>query len=752
MSTPTLTNASSLEVQPTVESAPTTLSTLTGDVAVTTSEAQPYRLPPLAGSDLSDFLQRPVRIASTTLASTDVALSGITSFDPWSLFLGNTAVARKTANFVYVRGSIQVIAIVSVPRGAYGRYVISCVPNGGPGVGPIVHNVQSCLAGDYSQMLDLDEPDDMAFQLPFVWQYQYAKISGTESLGGMWTVNVYCLAPVATAIDGGVASVNIRWFANLMPDYEMSGAQFQSRKLVANQALKEMAPKLYSTIGEGKGSAMVGKMAHLAELASMVPVIGPMAATVGAAGRIAEAGLAWFGFTRETAESAPQPTIARACTNLSHVDGQDTSDYASLTMMSEVSIDSRLVGGREEDILANASFDMRWVLVGQCTWTAANPTGTTLEQMAVSPMVGLVTGGKFVPTAAGYRGLSFGAWRGDMEYLLCIPRSSFQRGSIQVTWMPRGSTGYTGDPTNIVRNIIHNIEDGDLQFTVGFASDRPYLGTQFMDMTGILSTDNYNGLLNIDVLNPLLSQTAVSSITMSLFARAKNMDFQRPIEVVSSVNGGGITSSDLTVDVTFQGKTRYVDFIPSAEEPTDKLYWGERILSMRAMMQKPTRITAQAALSGVNIPCPAPLPNGGSSYFTHASHLTAPFVGVASSERYKVFIDGLTGGPPLVAFTKTTTGERLITQIPNLATVQSASNGCAEASLPYYTPRGYVFPRNNGFASTGNPDFARLSLVRGTADWAIYYSYGPDIRIAEFKTIPAITFASAGTATKFFTT
>lgn len=760
MNSVNLVNASQSDQQE-VKTSEVTVSPTIGDVVspveTLVNKETDRKFQSLTDGNLGDFLERPVLIRTTTLTQADTVFATSDVFEPWGLFLANPAVQRKTFNFSYINGTIQVIGVVSFPKGSYGRYVLTCVPSGGPELKTTNPHVYNCMQGDYHCSIDIAEAEDMAVQLPFIWQYDYASLFDTDVPDGMWNLRVYCLAPVRTGITGGITTGTIKWYANLMPGYELVVPRYQGkRKLVANHALKHLAPGLHEAIGEGKGSKMAGDVARMAERASSIPVIGAMASTVGAAARIAEIGLSWFGFTRETHESAPMPTINRICTNVAHLDGQDTADVASLTLMSEISIDPTLVNGHPEDILSNVDFFSRWTIIGSGTWSTTAVSGDPILDFYVSPSYagGTIAGAQF--TTAGYYGLPFSYWRGDMEYMLTFPISSFHRGSVSVLWIPASNTPIPAlDHTNITHNFTYNIEMGeDLQFSVGYCRDKPYTKNSIiLSSSTIIPVGNTNGYIVVKVLNPLRAQAAVASVNVTLLARAKNMDFAVPRDAFTLY---GATADTITMpsQIIYQGKVKEVTLVPAGPMfPSDKLFFGEKIESLRALMQKPCRLYASDTMDAVNFPSPPPVCSGmvNPYLWTYATHLTDPFVGYSASERYKFFAKpGVGGGIMSVGKVERSIAAVATNIVNNICPItQVATNLGGEVTVPYYTPKKYVVPTRG--SGTTTQMMTRFKTCGTPTALSVYYSLGPDIRIAMFREIPTLSF-NAGAATPFFAT
>jgi len=558
-------------------------------------------------------------------------------------------------------------------------------------------------------------------------------------------------------------------YANLMPGYELVVPHFQSRKLKANAAMKQHAPAVHAAIGEGRGSKMAGMVASAAESLSTLPVIGSFAATAGAVARGAESVLSWFGFTREFDERMPIPVTQRSITNVAHVDGTDPSDLAALMSANEVSIDPTLNGFASEDCLALADFMSRWVLVDTFVWSSADPSMRWLSSVPVTPsycrQFAEEDGDNLFLTTAGYVGLPFSYWRGTMEYLIIIPVSKFHRGALQLVWTPLGAALDGTDVTNVSLNVIFDVsENVDREVVVGFARENPVLhNTIITDRVPIVDLGSTNGTLHFRVINPLVAQASTASTSVFVFARGKNVQFgvprdslryideaplPNPLEVllydqvVLQAKGALGDDSDL-------GVARTVLVPESGTYPSDKILFGEEIVSIRALLQKPSliRMLSFAPATNIVLPMYFTMPGrdwdgGAQRVWTWSAYYRAPFLGFAGSERVKMIPNSPCYLGASRAHVDVNPPVDILSTVPTMAPVTfCGANIGAEFVIPYYHDRKFLLSREVIQRNEPGPKillFARSIDIAQPQQVEVFHCLGPDVRATCFRQLPAV--------------
>lgn len=737
-------------------------------------------------TDLGDFLSRPVEIGTYSLSATDTPLTALSGMlFPWLLFLSNPAVQAKTATYSYVNARLQLIFVAAVPGNSYGSYVFSAVPNGR--YNPITDSIGSvmppaqCLQVDHHVRLDCAASENLVLELPWVWPFDVGDLSEVPT---MWSLYATTLAPLQTAIPGGVTVGSVRVLAALAPGYQLIVPRFQGKIHTSAHSgftptghTKRLAPLAHAVqvaaglvksheVGHHGGPAegVAGAVQGVASALSGVPVIGEYAGSIAKVAAKAKSLFHHFGFSREYAEVAPTPIVSRSVTNVARTDADDRSDVADFLAPGEISTDPRLVGSLPEDQGSSAAFFSRWTAVDSFTWTAAATAGTVLGTTPVTPYLSTGTGVSYDLTSGGYYGLPFSKWRADMEYLLILPVSKLHRGSLQVIWNNGLQSTIPTAPTNLTLNLIIDVSDGgDYQFGVGFAQDKPFLDAYiYTGATSIYAFNALNGMISFMVMNPLQSQNSVAPVIGTIFARVRpEAQFTVPRNRIFIPDN---TSIVLPTDLVYQGATgdgepeedrAHTLVAPSGPYPTGDLLYPAETLSPRALMQKPSLMyridaTGLPGISPFYMPLHIPLPNfssfnhlanadallqGYGMQFTWSGHFLACFVGVAASSRWKI-IPSFQAWCGAMCFEDGSSSAK-ISGWNSLApySYSGPTQGC-EFVVPYnqaekFTPTCVQRGVENRRDLLVCQDDAFLSVTN-----AVFYSLGPDIRLAPFRFTP----------------
>jgi len=729
---------------------------------------------------LGDFLSRLTEISQVTIDETDLYLTSVVTLDPWTLFLANPAVMDKTKNFSLIRGVLEVVIVSAMPGSCYGSYCWSALADGMRTVNDVDSDrtlaAENCMQVDHYTRVDCANSENCVLQLPWIWPYDYAQVSTGPD--GMWSLNLICLSPIGSGLDGGLTTGTFKVYARLLPGYELVIPHYEGKRKGALAQSSSLS--FLGKPGEHKVSNAAKTVASVASALSVVPVIGEFAAVAGvAAGAVAQIA-DWFGFTREGDERHPLPTVTRSVTNVAHVDGMDSSEMAALSISNSISIDPTLVGGTELDVMSNASLFSRWTVVSQHAWSPSDEAGSNLLSLPVTPFFGRGSGGYIRFPVAGYVGLPFNFWRGDMEYLVVIPVSKFHRGSLQIYWSPYGSgaaTSVTNTTLNMILDVSTNVEQ---EFVVGYARDRPYLQKAFCTNDVLITQPTFsNGFLNFRVVNPLISQSSTAAVNILIFARAgANMDFAFPWTVTAYPFSGTYKFTQMPFGLSYEGgalgdeqsaeQTTCSLVESSGAYPGKEILWGENVSSVRALMQKPSRVLWASPTVPTNGSYRFPLLGMTTNYefstgleftpyFTYQGWYRVLFTGIACSERFKfmsraeVFI----GVAPVYV-------PAVLTSVPPVSGLVSSINPMSatgpgsgyEVSVPYYNSEKYLLCRRsyNPLKLQGQYRYNLITIATKASaivpEIVVYHSYGPDIRVNCFRQVPLVRFTDGSASTQ----
>jgi len=403
-------------------------------------------------------------------------------------------------------------------------------------------------------------------------------------------------------------------------------------------------------------------------------------------------------------------------------------------------------------------------MVSANVFTTSMVPGDTVFRIPITPMFGFEPfPGEMSFMPAGYIALPFEWWRADMEYKIVIPVSSFHRGAVQVIYSPNNES-FTGDVTNVSLNVIYDVVAGeDHEFRVNYCSPRPFLHTQLVsDSIPIKPYVSASmGFLTMRVVNALVAQTEGANTIVYVFARAKNLQVGVPRDTIVFAEAGSLVSAPFREGVILQGAlgdetkmNREHELVPGGG-PIDasSQYFGEQILSVRGLMQKPSQedgidasdeqftVTALGTYPG----CTQLATFGGPTMWTWSGHFAAMFTGVAASERIKVF-----PGVDCWAGAWRTQNPYVFTESETVGTTAPMTfcgqNKGFEFTIPYYSAQRFVRTWSPPDLTSEGPKTRVLIThppsVEGPLDVVAYTSLGPDIRLTCFRQVPRVKFVA----------
>lgn len=551
----------------------------------------------------TDVFNRDLLLTRVDITNADTPFINLVGFFPcFEAYLNNTFVQNHVYGYKFYRGDLVLKFNLVTPGSCFGAYVIQALCDGY--VNPVSSGIDdqgmddihtSC--SDVFGILNCETGNSVELRLPFVNPYECAPTAGVLStpLGNsvMWRILVWPLTPVTSTI-ATTALGQITCFAH------MENPVFEVQKFQGKDAFKkslEKGEKKQGTVGRiasttAKVAAAVTNVAPF-----LAPFTGPLAIGMGAVATIADI----FGFTRESSPLMPNPLVSRLTSSLAPIDGSDPSDPIALANGNAVSIDPRIGGGEGEDPMSFGSLFERWTLVRSFSISKATPVGGVYN-IPVTPTLPGVTLGRAFHTVAGYVGLPFSYWSGDMEYLIYIPSSANVKGSLQVFWdpavFPTIATTYVSDPTVYLSGTMIDLCGSSATYLkVDMAGQVTAKLNEPVYETGTTRSIDYcNGslafYLNAEVTTP---RTDGVPVTVLIFARGgKNMKFHVPKALTTY---GGSTSSVTTVNTTFrlQGlrefdptvESTHVDLTDSTQlAPVVQINYGEDIASCRGLAQK----------------------------------------------------------------------------------------------------------------------------------------------------------------------
>ena len=576
-------------------------------------------------SDLGNFLGRPVRIAEYNWA---VGGGFFHRFNPWQLFLDNARVREKTANFELFRSKLHVKMVVSGTGFHYGRALVSYNPlYGRDEVTTQRAFLQSDLVAASQKPHFFINPTTNAggqLDLPFFYPDNYLSLTRGSDIDEMGEVTIKSFDSLRHA-NGGTGNVTVTVYA------------WASDVVLAMPTSINLASPLFTpqsgkmNSGDEYGKGIISKpataIARAAGHLTSVPAIAPYArATQMTAMAIGDVATHW-GYSRPAIVSdivkfKPNPTG-----NMANTDAAEALSRLTLDSKQEITIDSRTVGLDGEDQMDVARFCQRESYLDTFTMDETQNPDTLLWNSKVTPVLFRTEGSpsastELHPTPMAMMSVPFERWQGSIKFRFQIVKSNFHKGRLLVRWDPR-SHGSVIEYNTAYSRVVDLGEEDDFEICIGWGQKEPFLDLSEMSSlffnppytsTARYPSDNnsqFNGVLEIAVLNSLVSPAISSPISINVFVSAcDDIKFGQPAgeklsqfslfrEVVARSTAftpqSGEISDGLAIAGTSEGATDVpvgADSIAPIAKTTEvadqtmNVFFGESVSSLRQLFRR----------------------------------------------------------------------------------------------------------------------------------------------------------------------
>lgn len=553
-------------------------------------------------TNLGNFMERPVRIQSIQW---DVGTNTFVTFDPWYLFFNDPTMRSKLARYELLKANLNVKVVVTGTPFHYGRALMS--------YSPLPNRDETLRFGDAAEyliresqkphiFLDPTENSGGEMVLPFFWDKDYLSITRGD-IPEMGRLNMRSFQTLKHANDGDdPVTISVYAWAS---DVELTMPTAQDP--FVSQSME---------YGQGIISKPATAVAKIAGMLSSLPQIGPFAlATQMGASSVAKIAQL-FGFCRTPILSSIQLYKPIPQGNLANVDAPEAVSKLSLDSKQELSIDPRITGLAAEDELSACAFSNRESYVTRFGWDTApitgdvdallwntyvtptmyaKRTGTTVDQLHLTPMA--------------HMSQMFDHWQGSITFRFVVVASKYHKGRLLFRFDPN-STGPVDFASNYSR-VVDIAEERDFEITLGWAQALAFLNVATISgdnvpygITKLPSNagDFYNGILEVNVLNKLVSPSVDSPVEVLVFARmnedcvfakpdgAKMAELNYFPEVVPVVPPPPVFDSQ---SQEFQGKPEAEHALqPIADSSPDNqsalVYFGEVVPSLRCLFKRYT--------------------------------------------------------------------------------------------------------------------------------------------------------------------
>lgn len=548
---------------------------------------------------LADFFARPVKLATYNWVVNDVS-PFFQTIDPWTLFLSNPRVSNRISNYANFSGNLHVKFVVNGNSFFYGRLMADYFPLRSYDNYSDTTGLSTLTLTQASQRMhiyiDPCESQGGEMLLPFVWFADKVNL-GTAEYANLGTLYIRQMQGLKHA-NGASGTINISMFM-WMTDVKLSMPTSVDIPVISAQG------GTYDEYGSGPVSDLAFAAGRSAGMLSKIPIIGRYAKAtsmaMGAMGNIAKI----FGYSRPPIICDYTEVRPSYVGRLAICSGGDTAVKLTVDPKQELSIDPSIVGIGRDDELSIESIVTKESYLTAVPWTVAATSGTCIFALRVGQAWQRAAPVYYLP-AVTYASLPFKFWKGTMVYRFQIVASGYHKGRLLIVWDPIGHAGLP--ETNIqYSKIVDLADERDFTFEVGYGSNTGWLpvtalGAGPYQFTGPYTANatGFNGSIAVYVLNELTTpnSTANNDISINVFmAGCKDYRLAVPTSttIVSFTPPGNLIPQAGTFEEVSEdnknapqnpdAKETIAHCIPTDDE-TDKVYFGESIVSFRTLIKR----------------------------------------------------------------------------------------------------------------------------------------------------------------------
>lgn len=569
-------------------------------------------------SDLGNFLNRPIRESAQSWV---VGQPFFYKFNPWSKFCENTFITDKIKNFELLRMKLHVKVVISGTKFHYGRCLTSYNPYIKGDQVTVNRNFiqQDLISASQKPHFFLNPTKNTGGELclPFFYDKNFLSIPGADwdDMGEI-VISSFGNLLHSNAGDDPVTITTYIWAEDVVLTIPTSSeppllAQSGRRGAKMSSSDKKNDISANDEYGQGIISKPASAIAKAAGALSQLPIIGPyMTATqIGANGVSKVAQI--FGYSRPNIVTDIVPYKPMPTGNLANIDAADASLKLTLDSKAEVTVDSRTVGLDGTDEMGISDYCKRESYLTSFAWTPGESPDTLLWNTRVLPMQLDNVNSEIHMTPLAHMATAFEQWQGSLKFRFQVVKSDFHKGRILARWDPNSLTSDVQYNTNYSR-VVDIAETDDFEIVVGWGQSQPWkscglpydTGSNFSESQRLLANaDQGNGVLELAVLNDLVSPSIDAPISINVFVSAcddfklagpKNINFNSyhlfPLPEALEAQSGkpNVETGDLTMSdkPTSSGEVMEIASKSDPEDATYLVYYGDPPCSIRELCKR----------------------------------------------------------------------------------------------------------------------------------------------------------------------
>lgn len=461
---------------------------------------------------LEDYLSRPIKIQSGTLAATDSPTT-FTSYNVYTPAIADDMFADKLRGVYTFRATTVVTIQINATRFQQGRYILAFLPTcGSLATNYLMHRSTKCEITQLSHInMDINCETEGQLTIPHVSALPaFSWDTGTNGEGSPGLIFLYPYRPLESSAGSLTCDYSI-WLHYI--DIEIQGMSVSQGSWEAQMARggkkgKDLLTKEVTT--DRPLSTALSVVTEVASALSSVPLLSTIATpTSWITGALAKAAFTW-GWSKPLLLEKPMRVVRLPFPYMGNSDAHDSSQPLSLTVNNHVDV----VPGFASTDMDELSIDYiksipSWF--NYFTWTTARASGYQLNSHIVSPFISF-------PLSDGYNDLLhhppvsylcylFRYWRGSLTYTLKFTKTEFHSGRMAIYFYPCDEWTKVAPAFSTIRSeyapkvIVDLRECNEITFSVPYVNNRNWSYTS--------SAKYATGWLYYVVLDPLVAPANV---------------------------------------------------------------------------------------------------------------------------------------------------------------------------------------------------------------------------------------------------
>lgn len=587
------------------------------NTTVPTDPDPTFNLASNSDSDLGNFLCRPINVATYQWAVNQPLFE---TLKPWTEYLSNSFIRDKIQNFELLRMNLHMKVLISGTPFHYGRALVSYNPLNGYDEVTIERGLGTAFDVDLIG----------ASQKPHIFLNPTLNSGGVLEMPYFYKDNYISLSDSLENVADKLGEVTFRSFGNLKHtdggNPVTINVYLWATDVVLTMPTSRDLPVLTSqsgtmNSGDEYGQGIISKpasaVAKAAGVLKSIPLIAPYArATEIVATRVGDIARL-FGYSRPAVITDPLLMKPLPVGNVSNIDAADAVYKLSLDSKNEVTIDPRVTGLEARDEMGVVDYVKRESYLTTFNWTSDAGPGDLLWNCRVAPDL-FGTANYTTPTLRRELHMTpmchmaqlFKFWQGSIKFRFQVVKSAYHKGRMLVRYDPRALGADVDYNTNYSR-VIDIADAEDFEITIGWGQFQPWL-----ECTEIDNSLNYspstrltelflracNGVIELDVINELVSPSADSDISVNVYVsmcddarfaqpdaqKVRNLSyFRHPDEAPGVLESQSGLVMEKNVDEP--NSSMKLDTIASeapSEDQTMNVYFGENVTSIRELIKR----------------------------------------------------------------------------------------------------------------------------------------------------------------------